>query len=314
MSQVVISDIYKQFNQKTVLDNVSFEIESGEIFGLIGPNGAGKSTLIDIMMGLQRADGGQVFIDSYEVPKQVVAVREQVGLVPQEIALLEQVSARENLEYFGYLQNMSGQKLKDAVDWCLEAVELKDEKKKKVSQFSGGMQRRLNFAVALLNQPKLLILDEPTVGVDPQSRRKIFDTVRHLNQEYGTTILYTSHYMEEVEALCDRIFILDNGQQVAYGSQNQIKMMVQDKVKWLVEVVQPTLDLAEKLSNIEGVHQVVEEATSYHLIVDPLVFKTHELLTNLQQESVEIKTLQREDLSLEEAFIQLTGKTLRDGE
>lgn len=313
MSYVEIKNIYKNYGENQVLENVSFEIEAGERFGLIGPNGAGKSTLIDIMTGLTPYNSGEIAIDGNNVPKDIVTIRKQIGLVPQEIALMQELNAPSNLEYFGGLYGLSGQTLKDRIEEALEIVGLADQKKKAVKHFSGGMQRRLNIAAGILHRPKFLILDEPTVGVDPQSRNKIFEFIKYMNEEYRTTVLYTSHYMEEVEALCERLFILDDGKQIGYGSQEEIKQLVQDHVKWLIELDQVPLGIEEKLAEeLSGVEQVIVENNEMHLIVDPIAFKTRQLMNFLMDNQLELVTLQKEDLSLEEAFLQLTGKTLRD--
>ena len=313
MSFIEIRNVYKNYGKTEVLKNVSFEIESGERFGLIGPNGAGKSTLIDMMTGLTPLNAGEIYIDQKKVPNDMVKIRELIGLVPQEIALMQELNAPSNLEYFGGLYGLSGQTLKDRIDEALDAVGLSDQRKKAVKDFSGGMQRRLNIAAGILHRPKFLILDEPTVGVDPQSRNKIFEFIKNMNEEYGTTVLYTSHYMEEVEALCDRLFILDDGEQIGYGSQEEIKQLVQDSVKWLIEVEQLPIGIDEKIKEtLPGIEQVLIENNQIHLIVDPLAFKTQELMTFISREELELVTLQKEDLSLEEAFLQLTGKTLRD--
>lgn len=313
MSYVEIRNVYKSYGENQVLENVSFEIESGERFGLIGPNGAGKSTLIDSMTGLTPLNSGEIYIDGLSVPQDIVKIREQIGLVPQEIALMQELNAPSNLEYFGGLYGLSGKKLKTRIEEALEVVGLSEQRKKAVKHFSGGMQRRLNIAAGILHRPKFLILDEPTVGVDPQSRNKIFEFIKYMNEEYNTTVLYTSHYMEEVEALCERLFILDDGQQIGYGNPEEIKLLVQDNVKWLIEVDQLPIGIEESLQQtLSGVEQVLIEKNQIHLIVDPLAFKTQELMQFLTTNQLELTTLQKEDLSLEEAFLQLTGKTLRD--
>lgn len=313
MSYVEINNIYKSYGKDQVLDNVSFEIENGECFGLIGPNGAGKSTLIDIMTGLTSFNSGDIIINNKKVPQDIVSIREEIGLVPQEIALMQELNATSNLEYFGGLYGLSGKLLKERISEALEVVGLKDHLKKPVKTFSGGMQRRLNIACAIMHRPKLLILDEPTVGVDPQSRNKIFEFIKYMNTEYKTTVLYTSHYMEEVEALCDRLFILDNGKEIGYGSQEEIKQLVQDHVKWYIEIEQAPLNLEKMLlEQLNGVQQVVSENNTFHLIVDPVEFKSKDLMMLINNNNLELITLNKEDLSLEEAFLQLTGKTLRD--
>lgn len=313
MSYVEIRNLYKNYGDNQVLKNVSFEIENGERFGLIGPNGAGKSTLIDVITGLTPLNSGEVFIDGKKVPKDIVKIRERIGLVPQEIALMQELNAPSNLEYFGGLYGLSGKTLKNRIDEALEIVGLEDQQKKAVKTFSGGMQRRLNIAAGILHRPELLILDEPTVGVDPQSRNKIFEFIKYMNEEYKTTVLYTSHYMEEVEALCERLFILDNGEQVGYGAQEEIKQLVQDNVKWLIEVEQLPLGIEDELqAELIGVEQVVIENNKLHMIVDPLEFSTQQLMQYFTKKNLELTTLKKEELSLEEAFLQLTGKTLRD--
>lgn len=313
MSYVNIQNIYKNYGDEQVLENVSLDIEKGECFGLIGPNGAGKSTLIDIITGLTPFNAGYVYVDNLEVPKDIVTIRKQIGLVPQQIALMQELNAVSNLEYFGGLYGLSGHLLKERIQEALEVIGLTDHTKKAVKTFSGGMQRRLNIAAGILHRPAFLILDEPTVGVDPQSRNKIFEFIKYMMKEYGTTVLYTSHYMEEVEALCDRLYILDKGQQVGYGTQSEIKQLVQDNVKWYVEVAQSPINLEQTLKNeLTGVQQVVADQNKYHLIVDPFEFSTKELMNMITDRELELVTLSKEELSLEEAFLQLTGKSLRD--
>ncbi|UUX34736.1 ABC transporter ATP-binding protein [Fundicoccus culcitae] len=313
MSYVNINHIYKSYGEEQVLDNVSFVIERGECFGLIGPNGAGKSTLIDIITGLTPFNSGNVQVDNLNVPTDIVTIRKQIGLVPQEIALMQELNAIANLEYFGGLYGLSGKLLKERIQEALEVIGLTNHVKKPVKTFSGGMQRRLNIAAGILHRPNFLILDEPTVGVDPQSRNKIFEFIKYMIHEYGTTVLYTSHYMEEVEALCDRLFILDKGHQIGYGSQSEIKQMVQDNVKWYLEIEQAPLNFDNQLTQkLSGVQQVISNQNKYHLIVDPLEFSTKALLNLIADLQLELTTLNKEELSLEEAFLQLTGKSLRD--
>lgn len=312
MSQVIVQNVFKSFGKQEVLKNVSIEIAEGEIFGLIGPNGAGKSTLIDILTGLQKADSGHITVAGLNVPKDITNVREKLGLVPQEIALLPEQNAKDNLIYFASLYGMSGNQLKEAVGEALEVVGLTDTDKKAIKTFSGGMKRRLNIAAAIMHKPKLLILDEPTVGVDPQSRNLIFDFIKKLNKENGTTVLYTSHYMEEVESLCDRILILDTGSEVAYGTQDEIKMLVQDKTKWQLDIIAPNDTLQDQLLKIKGVDNVLVDDLTYQIIVNPLYFKSKDLLALLHDERIQVDQLVRQELSLEEAFLQLTGKSLRD--
>lgn len=313
MSYIEVKNVFKKFGKREVLNNVSMTIEEGERFGLIGPNGAGKSTLIDILTGLTPMDSGTVLIDGMDIQKDTTKIRQQLGLVPQELALLEQINAKDNLEYFGSLYNLDRVTLKQRIEEALDVTGLNDHLKKPVKTFSGGMKRRLNIAAAMLHHPKFLILDEPTVGVDPQSRNKIFEFVKFMNESYGTTVLYTSHYMEEIENLTQRLFILDQGKQIAYGSQEEIKAMVQDTVKWIVECEDIPSQVKTKISQqVTGIQHLHQDLNRLELIVDPSVFDSNKLFHTISQEGLELTSLYKETLSLEEAFLQLTGKTLRD--
>ncbi|MGX7108820.1 ABC transporter ATP-binding protein [Facklamia miroungae] len=313
MSYIEVKNVFKKFGKQEVLNNITFSIEEGERFGLIGPNGAGKSTLIDIITGLTPVNSGQVLIDGMDIRNDRVEIRKQIGLVPQEIALLDHINAKGNLEYFGSLYNLDRTTLKQRVTEALEMTGLRDDVKKTIKAFSGGMKRRLNIAAALLHHPRFLILDEPTVGVDPQSRNKIFEFIKFMNEEHQTTILYTSHYMEEIENLTQRLFILDQGVQVAYGYQDDIKAMVQDKVKWIVEFDNLPSNIKEIISNrIPGIHHLHQEMNRLELMVDPSQFKSTALFHTIAHEELELNSLYKEPLSLEEAFLQLTGKRLRD--
>ncbi len=313
MSMIEVKKVYKRFGKQEVLNNISLTVEQGERFGLIGPNGAGKSTLIDILTGLINFDAGQVMINGLDIKKDKVKIRQDIGLVPQELALLEAIDAKSNLEYFGGLYGLSGKVLKERIEEALEITGLSDQDKKATKKYSGGMKRRLNIAAAILHRPKLLIMDEPTVGVDPQSRNKIFEFVKYMNEQYRTTVLYTSHYMEEIEALTNRLFILDKGKQIAYGTQDEIKSMVQENVKWVVEMKDIPSDFAQKIeTEVKGVEHAMQTVNQVELIVDPICYQSKQLMNLLNQEDVELISLSKDELSLEEAFLKLTGKKLRD--
>ncbi|MBK0347505.1 ABC transporter ATP-binding protein [Aerococcaceae bacterium zg-ZJ1578] len=312
MSYVTVKDINKRFQQKSVLNNVNFAIEKGERFGLIGPNGAGKSTLIDIMTGLIVADSGEVIIDDINIKKDILAVRKKLGVVPQDLALMEELNGYDNLIYFGGMYGLSGKELQSRVDELLKTIGLTAHAKKKVKTYSGGMKRRLNIAAALLHRPEFLILDEPTVGVDPQSRQYIFDFLKDLN-ENGTTILYISHYMEEIEALCDRLLILDSGSEVAYGTKAEVKSLVRQSNKVKIEldyVSEEVLAAIQALDN--GISEVTRDFNHIHLLVDSSAFSMMRLIQALEVTDSVIKSLSLEDISLEETFLQLTGKSLRE--
>ena len=309
---IEIKDVTKSYGRQKVLQNVSFEIMEGELFGLLGPNGAGKSTLIDILTGIQSMDSGDIFINGKSIKTDKVEIRKQLGLVPQDIALLEELNAVDNLEYFGGLYGLAGAELKNQIEKLLEVAGLTDKKKEKVKNYSGGMKRRLNIAVAMLHNPSILILDEPTVGVDAQSRQHIFDYIQSL-AEQGTTILYTSHYMEEIEALCKRVFILDLGEEVAYGTKEEVKKLVGH-----TQTVSLTLDRVpsgfdEVLKNSEnGIQFVTVDGQDMALTIDQTIFSMMKLIEQVEQAQLVIKSVNVKETTLEEAFLQLTGKTLRD--
>lgn len=312
MAYLEVKNIYKSYDGKNVLSNVSMQINKGERFGLIGPNGAGKTTLIDIITGLIKADEGEVFLDGMSIKNNVLKIREKLGLVPQDIALLEDLNAYSNLEYFGGMYGLSGKKLKAKIEELLEVTGLTESAKKKVKTYSGGMKRRLNIAAALLHDPEFLILDEPTVGVDPQSRKYIFDFLKSLN-ERGTTILYISHYMEEIEALCDRLYVLDLGREVAYGSKEEVKNLARQSGNILLEV-----DFVPKgfekllLESNNSISNVETDFNKLKLTVNSKEFSVMKLIKSVEDTDAVIKSLSVEELSLEETFLQLTGKNLRD--
>lgn len=313
MKFIETKNLTKRFNDKLVIDNVSLGIEKGEIFGLLGPNGAGKSTLINLMVGLLKIDRGEVVIEGYNISKEPLKAKEKIGLVPQEIALFENLNAKENLEYWGGLYGLRGTMLRERINEALEIAALQDHIKKPVKKYSGGMKRRLNIAAAMMHHPEVLIMDEPTVGIDPQSRNHIFEVVRKMNKEYNSTIIYTSHYMEEIEALCDNIFILDSGKEVAYGSKEELKrMVISDKVikiKAQGELEELMFNI-KKLSAVRGVEIEREEVK----IIANEKITLNELFNEISKHKVEVKNIGIEEPTLEEVFLTLTGKKLRDKE
>lgn len=313
MSQIQIKNITKRFNDKLVLDNISFNVEKGEIFGLLGPNGAGKSTLINTMVALIKPDNGDVIVDDLSVFKSPNKVKAKIGVVPQEIALFQALNARENLEYFGGLYGLGGKLLNDRIDEAIEISGLSDYLKKKVKTYSGGMKRRLNIAAALLHHPEILIMDEPTVGVDPQSRNHIFKVILDMNRNYKTTIIYTSHYMEEVEHLCNNILILDLGKKIAFGSKNELVRMIQDDKKIVIKATGDLNNLMLNLKKNNKIKSIDKEEDNLKIIASSIL-DLNELFNELQISKVNLKNIEINDPTLEEVFLALTGKKLRDGE
>ena len=311
MAIIEIKNITKRFNDKLVLDNISYEINKGEIFGFIGPNGAGKSTLINIMTSLLVPDSGSVKICGYDIVKESLKAKANIGYVPQDIALLEELSAYDNLEFFGALYGLKGKLLKERIKEALEVTGLEDKRKQKVKKFSGGMKRRLNIAIAIMHHPKVLIMDEPTVGVDPQSRNHIFTFTKKICKEWGTTVIYTSHYMEEVEELCERVFIIDLGKEIAYGNKEDIKSSVFPNNKVIIDASNMSGEALIKLENVEGILKIVDNENLITLTINSN-FKLGNALNILEKENVIIKKISYEEAKLEDVFLTLTGKNLRD--
>lgn len=312
MNYVEIDRISKSFDRKAVLENISFEIRKGEIMGLIGPNGAGKTTLINIMLGILEAQTGQILYNGKQLKEDELNIKRKIGYIPQELALMEDTSCWNNLLYFATLYDLKGNERKEACTKALELANLVEEKNKKVKKLSGGMKRRLNIACGTMHKPELLILDEPTVGVDPQSRNFIFEHLLKLNREEDTTILYTSHYMEEVERLCDRIFILDEGQQVAFGDKDSIRALVE-----VGRQVNFTLDsmvndtVIEELKALDGVQNIEHREHIIKMEIRPTEFTLNKAIRILEENELNLLSVDYNQISLEQVFLELTGKELR---
>ncbi|PRO42936.1 ABC transporter ATP-binding protein [Bacillus sp. LLTC93] len=313
---LIVNDIKKNYEDKQVLKGVSFHLKKGESFGLLGPNGAGKSTLISIMTGLIRATSGTVTIGGKDLNKETKHAQQLIGIVPQEIALYFHLTAKENLMFWGRMYGLTGKELKSRVQETLELIGLEDRANDKVKVFSGGMKRRVNIGCAILHRPKLLIMDEPTVGIDPQSRNHILETVRTLNSE-GLTIIYTSHYMEEVEYLCERMAIMDHGSIIAMGNQRELSELVGNQREIIF-----TIKCEHGQNEIDRVRQYIHE---YDPIKEILVqgnqikiFDQHpqQLLSRLIQGvtalNVQIISAEIIEPNLENVFLYLTSKKLRD--
>jgi ABC-2 type transport system ATP-binding protein len=304
-----VTGLGKSYGSTRALDGVSFRVEQGEMFGLLGPNGAGKTTLLSIVCGLLPPTDGEVKLQGHSVLEGGGAWRREVGIVPQELALYSELTARENLEFFGEVYGLHGAKLARRASEVLEAVGLADRADALVRTFSGGMQRRLNLGAALVHNPRLLLLDEPTVGVDPQSRNHIFEEVRRLNAA-GVTVVYTSHYMEEVQALCTRIGIIDHGRLIRCDTLPNLLALLESAVRVRVDRVPPAL--RERLSELPDVRLTVQEDRQLLLrcrdVKDTLV----RLVSVLNELQVELTGLEIKEPNLERVFLHLTDKALRD--
>ncbi|HET6871625.1 MAG TPA: ABC transporter ATP-binding protein [Sporolactobacillaceae bacterium] len=300
-----VKDLGKHYGSKTALENVTFSVDLGSCFGLLGPNGAGKSTTMKILTGIIDADKGSVQLLGKDAFKERRAIQQQVGYVPQAITLYEKLSAYENLVFFGEMQGVRGRVLKQRIDEVLEQTGLSDRAKEAVKTFSGGMKRRINIAVALLHKPKLLILDEPTVGIDPQSRNRIFEIIRALKKE-GVTIIYSTHYMEEVEALCDHIAIIDHGKVITQGSLNDLFDRYGHKALYLE--AEGLLDAPQ----FDHASHVKQKNSGWIIETEHPVETMEDVLKKAKLNGLEIKALEIMRPTLETVFLSLTGTSLRD--
>lgn len=309
MSMLEVKKIYKDYGNHVAVDGIDLKIEKGEIFGILGPNGAGKSTLIGMICGLVKKTSGEVVYESKT--SKIRKWKENIGIVPQDFALYWDLTAEENIKFFCSLYGFKGDDLNAKVNKTLDFVGLSDVRNKKTSEFSGGMKRRLNIGCAIAHSPKLIIMDEPTVGIDPQSRNHILESVLKLRDE-GATIIYTSHYMQEVDDICDRIAIVDNGKVIAQGSSEELKNLIGDKKIFNITVSHKLRGIEEKLMEITGVEKVVFNENCYNIST----LKSRNLITNLvstiSDNGGDIQNIVNEEPSLESVFLALTGKKLRE--
>jgi ABC-2 type transport system ATP-binding protein len=301
----------KRFGQRQAVDGVGFQIGPGETYGLLGPNGAGKTTTISMCCGILARDEGDVFIVGQPLTPAATSVKGEIGYVPQDLAIYPDMTARENLVFFGRLYGMGGSELSNRVNEVLEIVDLADRAGERTDTYSGGMKRRLNIGVGLLHRPRLLVLDEPTVGVDPQSRNAILSSVEALSAE-GMGILYTTHYMEEAERLCDRVGVIDEGKIIAEGTRRELVALVGELDHVTLAATGDVARAAEELRAVQG----VREATAHEGGVDLLVVEARrllpELLASVSQDGVAINSVEVVEPDLEAVFLHLTGKALRD--
>jgi ABC-2 type transport system ATP-binding protein len=320
-------NLTKKFGNFEAVKGVSFTVEEGEVFGLLGPNGAGKTTTISMLTTVLKPTSGTARIGGYDIIQEPMKVKETIGLVPQDLALYPTLSARANLNFFGSIYGLRGKALEERVDDVLEIVALTDRQKDAVEKFSGGMKRRVNIAAGLVHHPQLLFLDEPTVGVDPQSRNHIFESVLKLNRERGMSIIYTSHYMEEVELLCNRVAIIDQGEVIAMDTvKNLINMLGGGVIHVGLRQFEPAM-LAE-IGALKAVKQVSvlttptdgkpEEGEAGEVVTLVKVEAEHSqealvsLISYISQKDLAIASMEILEPNLESVFLHLTGKKLRE--
>ncbi len=304
---ISIKDVTKKFPTVTALDNISLEIHEKEFFGLLGPNGAGKSTLMNLLIGYIGADAGEITIDGEKITPENISIRKKIGFVPQSIALYDDVSAYQNLEIFGSLYGIKKNLLRAVIAENLNRVQLFERRKDKVKNFSGGMKRRLNLAAGLLNDPKILLCDEPTVGVDPQSRNAIFEYLQKLNEE-GKTIIYTTHYMEEAERLCSRIAIIDGGKIITSGTLAKLlELLPYDQTI----LINKSKEVESKIEIFKSLGTLINEQEKYELKPNDGL-KLSEFFKILESNSIDYSSVDLHKPTLEALFLHLTGRRLRD--
>ena len=308
-----VHDLVKKYGDFTAVKGISFDIKEGEIFSLLGPNGAGKTTTISMLSTLYTPTSGDATIGGHSITRDPMAVKQMIGVVPQEIALYEDLTARENLVFWGQMYGLTGKPLNNRVDEVLEQIGLTDKAKNRVKTYSGGMKRRVNIGVGLLHKPRLLFMDEPTVGIDPQSRRAILDTVKDLNKQ-GMTVLYTTHYMEEAQELSDRVGIIDHGDLIALGTQAELTKQV-GQAETLILHIGENEDpeaLAKAISNVEGVQKADVTNNEVSVITPDAKDVLASVVTKANERGIKIRSIDIREPNLEAVFLHLTGRALRD--
>ncbi len=308
---VEINNLVKRYGDNLAVDNVNLAIKEGEIFGLLGPNGAGKTTIINLLTGLTRFGSGEVKIFSHKINGHNGKIKKHIGIVPQDIAIYEDLTAAENVTMFGKLYGLSGNELRERVGQALAFTGLDERAKEFPKKFSGGMKRRLNIACAIVHQPRLIIMDEPTVGIDPQSRKHILNSVLELHEQ-GSTVIYTSHYMEEVEQLCSQIAIMDQGRIIAKGTREELKELVSSEEKIDITLTGANYTLVEKITKIPEVKECSlgeDKLTILTAKNSAIIGRVIDIITAT---GADVLSMEVEKPTLESVFLTLTGKTLRD--
>ncbi|CAN5667361.1 linearmycin resistance ATP-binding protein LnrL [soil metagenome] len=317
-TMIEVRNLTKQYDPKhpPAVDNISYDVQAGELFSLLGPNGAGKSTTIGMLCGLIRPTSGEAKIGPHSIRTAALAAKRLLGIVPQEIALYPTLSARQNLHFWGQMYDMQGKLLSNRVEEVLEQIGLRDRANDRIDTYSGGMKRRVNIGAGLLHRPQVLFMDEPTVGIDPQSRRAILDMTKQLNAE-GMTVLYTTHYMEEAQELSHRIGIQDHGKLIALGTLPELTRLVGETDTLNLQVSE-LLDNAEtekldlQLGQLPGVRNVTRQAATLTLLVDDANTRLAEVINCCSAVGVRITAIEIREPNLEQVFLHLTGRALRD--
>ena len=308
---IKVRDLHKDFGDVQAVRGIDLDVHEGEIFSLLGPNGAGKTTTINMLSCLLEPTQGEAWVMGHSIRTESMAVKEAIGVVPQETALYPDLSARENLTFWGKMYGLRGAALRQRVDQVLETIGLTERQKGRVDKFSGGMKRRLNIGIGLLPRPQVLFLDEPTVGIDPQSRRNILDQVKEFNRQ-GMTILYTTHYMEEAQELSDHIAIMDYGKLIACGTHEELVKIVGELDRIELTINAESERVLAGWQATQGVHEVSTEDGKVTLLVDDSNFVLPRLFEAAVGAGVRITAVEVQEPNLEAVFLHLTGRALRD--
>jgi ABC-2 type transport system ATP-binding protein len=306
---IELKDVFKSFDKTEALKGINLRVEDGVFFGLLGPNGAGKTTLLNILIGFLQADKGEILLNEKPIDFTNLNYKKKFGYVPQEIALYNELSAEKNLSIFGGLYGLSGKELSARIDETLELVGLAERRKDIVKTFSGGMKRRINIACSILHNPEIVLCDEPTVGVDPQSRNAIFDMLQHLNVEKKKTIIYTTHYMEEASRLCSRMAIIDYGKIIAEGNLTELTNLLEKKESVKILKDKTSTGKFEALGNLG---KVIELEYQFELTPHSEFAKLSFLFTKLEELGIPDDNIEISRATLEDVFLHLTGRRLRD--
>ncbi|WP_438824426.1 ABC transporter ATP-binding protein [Bacillus sp. JJ864] len=297
--------------KKKAVDGINFVVNKGEILGLLGPNGAGKSTTINILSTVLAADNGKITILGHDLRKDVKPIKQGIGIVPQDLAIYEEISVEKNVRFFASLYKVKGKQLESMVKEALELVGLYEKKDDKPKTFSGGMKRRLNIACAIAHQPQLIIMDEPTVGIDPQSRNHILESIKTLKNR-GATVIYSTHYMEEVEAICDRIIIMNKGKIIAEGTKEELNQQVSDEFTYYFCVKNLNRLSEQQLYEMNGITKVKLLENMLEITAEKSNDNLNSIISLMLASGCEIESMSSKEASLETTFLELTGRSLRD--
>ncbi len=308
---IEVDGLVKRYGDVAAVDGVSFTVEEGEIFGLLGPNGAGKTTTISMLSCLIDPTEGNATVAGKSIRTDTLGVKQALGVVPQDVALYPTLTALENLRFWAEMYGLKGDELKKRVAEVLAVAGLEDRAKERIETYSGGMKRRINIAAGMMHRPKILVMDEPTVGIDPQSRNHILQTVRELNDD-GMTIVYTSHYMEEVEELCERVGIIDHGKLIALGTKDELRKLVGDEDVIDLQVDRVPAIAVERLAEIEGVVRANAGDGGIEVLSRDAGHVLAPVLATLADAGVHVRDVHVREPNLESVFLHLTGKSLRD--